>query len=193
MHVYDFVMIAVVLAATAFGAYKGMAWQLASLASLTVSYVAALHASTPLAPYFGREAPWNRFMAMLVTYLVVSAVIWLIYRRVAKAIERIKLVEWDRQVGGLFGALKGVLFCLAITFFAVTLSAEARQKILQTHSGRLAAQIMSGAHGVIPEELHKIFHSYMHQFDGAMPHRTDPTQWEEEPDSDEQPPDLEER
>ena len=39
-----------------------MAWQIASLASLVVSYFAALRFSAQLAPYFGEQAPLNRFV-----------------------------------------------------------------------------------------------------------------------------------
>ena len=36
------------------------------------------------------------------------------------AIDRVKLNEFDRQMGALVGFAKGVLLCIAITFFAVT-------------------------------------------------------------------------
>ena len=53
-----------------FGFWKGMAWQIASLASLVVSYFAALRFSEQLAPMFGDQAPLNRFVAMLAIYIV---------------------------------------------------------------------------------------------------------------------------
>ena len=42
MQTYDLLMLLVLVCATIFGFWKGMAWQLASLASLVVSYIAAL-------------------------------------------------------------------------------------------------------------------------------------------------------
>ncbi len=47
---YDILMIAVLAGATLLRAWKGMAWQLASLASLVLSYFLALRFSTQLAP-----------------------------------------------------------------------------------------------------------------------------------------------
>ena len=76
MSPYDILMIVVLLAATIFGAWKGMAWQLASLASLVLSYFAALKFSPQLAPLISDQAPWNRFVAMLVIYLGTSVAIW---------------------------------------------------------------------------------------------------------------------
>ena len=57
MELYDIFMIVVLVAATVFGAWKGMAWQLASLASMFVSYFAApLRFSEKLATA-GRHVP----------------------------------------------------------------------------------------------------------------------------------------
>ncbi len=48
MQTYDVLMFLVLAAATLFGFWKGMSWQIASLASLVVSYVAALQFSASL-------------------------------------------------------------------------------------------------------------------------------------------------
>ncbi len=119
---YDIAMLAVLGLATLMGAWKGMAWQLASLGSLILSYFLALRFSSQLAPLFGSTAPWNRFVAMLVIYLVTSVIVWLGFRVVARFMDRIKLRDFDHQVGALFGFVKGVLLCLAITFFTLGLS-----------------------------------------------------------------------
>jgi membrane protein required for colicin V production len=165
IHAFDLAMLGVVLAATIWGAWKGMAWQLAAFASIVLSYVVALKASGPMAEHFSAEAPWNRFLAMLVIYLAVSLIVWLLFRAVHGMIERVKLVEFDRQIGALFGALKGVVLCLAITFFTVTLSEDARQLILTTYSGRYAAQIIDWAHPIMPPEIHDVLEPYIHQLD----------------------------
>ncbi len=103
MQTYDLLMIAVLACATLFGFVKGMAWQVAYLASLIVSYIAAVKFSPQLAPTFGDAAPFNRFAAMLAIYIATSFVIWIIFRGVAGAIDRVKLNEFDRQMGALIG------------------------------------------------------------------------------------------
>ncbi len=60
MQIYDFVMIGVLVAALVFGAWKGFAWQVASLASLTLSYFVALRFSADLAPHISDREPLNR-------------------------------------------------------------------------------------------------------------------------------------
>jgi membrane protein required for colicin V production len=73
MQSYDLIMVLVLVAATVFGFWKGMAWQIASLASLVVSYFAALRFSGQLAPMFGDHAPLNRFIAMFAIYIGTSS------------------------------------------------------------------------------------------------------------------------
>ena len=72
MQTYDVLMLLVLVAATFFGFWKGMAWQIASLASLVVSYFVALRFSGQLAPMFGDSEPWNRFVAMLAIYIEIG-------------------------------------------------------------------------------------------------------------------------
>ena len=162
---YDICMLAVLVAATVIGAWKGLAWQVASTASLVLSYLVALRFSESLAPRFGQQAPLNRFIAMFVLYMATSLVIWLVFRIVAGGINRVKLREFDRQMGALFGAAKGVLFCVAITFFAVTLSERGRAAVMHSRSGYMIARLLDRADGVMPRELHDVLDPYLNRLE----------------------------
>lgn len=167
---YDFCMLAVLVLTTIFGAWKGMAWQLASLASVAVSSVVAVRFGDRLLPYFPQQMPWNRFVAMFVLYVATSLAIWLLFRVVAGFLDRVKLREFDRQMGAVFGLVKGVLLCLVITFFAVTLSEPARQAVLKAHSGKYIAKLIQRANPVIPEEVRGVLGKYIEELD----HKLDP-------------------
>ena len=65
-------------------------------------------------------------------------------------IDRVRLREFDRQMGALFGAAKGILLCVAITFFAVTLSAQARSAVLRSRSGHVIALFLDRADAMVP-------------------------------------------
>ena len=163
MQGYDVFMIVVLICAAVFGGWKGMAWQVASMASLVASYFVSLKFSTPIAPLFGDEEPWNRFLAMLVLYMGTSLVIWVAFRFVGGAIDRLKLKEFDRQIGALFGLAKGVLLCVAITLFAVSLlPAAQRDKILTSKSGYYIAILLDRSDAVMPPGIHDIVHPYIH-------------------------------
>lgn len=169
MQAYDFLMIAVLLGATLFGFVKGMAWQVASLGSLVVSYFVALRFSGQLAPVFGDSEPWNRFVAMLVIYVACSFSIWVLFRAVAGAIERVKLREFDRQLGALFGFAKGVLLCAVITFFAVTLlPPEQKQSVVASRSGRYIGILLDKTRAAVPPEYSETVKPYLDKFEQRL-------------------------
>lgn len=165
---YDFVMLVILLGATLFGAAKGMAWQVASLASMLLSGTMALRFYDQAAPYFGSARPWNQFAAMLALYIGTSMGIWLVFRIVAGMIDRVRLKEFDRQVGAVFGALKGVVLCVIITFFAVTLSTSSRDTVLRSRSGVYIAQIIDRAQQVLPEDVHDMIGPYLDRLDREL-------------------------
>lgn len=165
---YDLVMLAVLAMATLFGLWKGMAWQVASLASLVVSFVVAARMSGQVAPMISAQEPWNRFIAMLLLYLATSAAIWLAFRVVARIIDQIRLKDFDRQVGALFGLAKGALLCLVITFFAVTLSEPLRQNVLNTYSGRTIAKVIKQTSPIMPPEVRNVLGAYIDQLDRRL-------------------------
>jgi len=171
MQIYDIIMIAVVASAIVFGAWKGLAWQLASLAALVASYFVALRFSGVLAPYLTEQEPLNRFLAMLLIYAACSMAIWLLFRLVSGFIDRLKLKEFDRQMGALVGMAKGGLLCIAITLFAVSLTEDPyRQSILTSRSGHYIGYAIDRAHLVMPAEIHDVLHPYLHELDGQLEH-----------------------
>lgn len=165
MQLYDILMLSVLAVTTIYGFWRGMAWQIASLASLVASYFVSLHFSPQFAPFFGRQAPLNRFAAMLAIYLGTSLAIWVVFRVVRQFIDRVRLTEFDRQAGALFGAAKGILVCLAVTFFALSLSATARESIMNSRSGYYIARLLDQAEVVMPPELHQVLNPYLRRFD----------------------------
>lgn len=174
MQPYDLAMAAVLAAAAAYGAWKGMAWQIASLSSLLASYFVSLRFSVELAPYFGQRAPLNRFLAMLAIYLATSLAIWLAFRLVSQAISRVQLKDFDRQIGALFGVAKGVLLCVAITFFAVSLSEPARAMVLKSRSGYYIAVLIDRADPIMPKEIHDVLAPYLRQLEERLDPRSLP-------------------
>lgn len=165
---YDFVMLAVLVVTMLFGIWKGMAWQLAALASVILSALVAVSFSASLAPLFGDNEPWNRFLAMLVLYVATAFVIWLLFRLVAGILDRLKLKEFDRQLGAIFGLAKGILYCVIITFFAVTLSESSRQRVLESRSGGLIAQGIRRANPILPDDVRQWLGKYIDELEEKL-------------------------
>jgi len=168
MQIYDVIMLVVLTGAALFGAWKGMAWQLAALASVVLSAAVAIQSSPGLAPYCPGQEPWNRFLAMLLLYVLTAAAIWILFRLISGLIDRIQLKEFDRQLGALFGLAKGILYCLIITFFAVTLSENCRRLVLQSHSGKFIAQAIRQANPFLPEDVRGWLGKYIDELDEQL-------------------------
>lgn len=163
---YDLVMAGILVVATLFGAFKGFAWQVASLTSLILSYVAAYKFRDVVTPLVSASPPWNTFTAMLAIYSTSSLVVWVGFRVVADLIDKMKLKHFDRQMGALLGLGKGVLFCTVVTFFAVTLLGESlRRDIVHSKSGHYIAQLLHDSDAIMPEEIKTVLEPYLDNFD----------------------------
>ncbi len=182
MEIYDIVMLVVLVGAALFGAIKGFAWQLASIASISVSYFVAYRFREPFSQSIQAEPPWNRFLAMLILYIGTALIVWVLFRMVRGTIDRMRLKEFDRQIGFLFGLAKGGLYCILITMFAVTLMGDRiRTKIVQSRSGRYIAQVLDRSQAVIPAEIHDVVQPYLNRFDERFNESQDGGLWNSMP------------
>ncbi len=162
MQGYDLIMLIVLAATTIFGAIKGFAWQLASLASIVASYFVAYLFRNDVAKMINAQPPWNLFLAMLLLYFGSSLIIWMLFRLVSTSIDKVKLKDFDRQLGAGFGLLKGVALCLLITMFAMTLlGAAQQQRIANSRSGLYISRILANAGGILPAEIKQIVGPYI--------------------------------
>jgi membrane protein required for colicin V production len=169
MEAYDMIMLLVLAIATLFGAWKGLAWQVASLSSIFASYFIAYQFRGQVAQMINADPPWNMFLAMLILYLGSSLVIWVAFRFVSDFIERVKLKEFDRHAGAALGFCRGVLWCIIITLFAVTLLGDSRkQEIIHSRSGYYIAVLLDKSHAIMPEEVHEVVGPYIHSLDERL-------------------------
>ncbi|NND96272.1 MAG: CvpA family protein [Pirellulaceae bacterium] len=176
MEIYDIIMLVIIVGAAFYGAIKGFAWQLASIASILVSYIVAFRFREPFSQAIQAEPPWNRFLAMLILFIGTSLVIWVAFRMISRSIDRMKLREFDRQVGFLFGGVKGFLYCTLITLFAVTLMGDTvRSRIVASKSGHFIAEVLDRSDSVIPEEIHVVIRPYLDRFDERFVESQDST------------------
>ncbi len=169
MQTYDMLIVLVLVAATLFGFWKGMAWQVASLASLVVSAFVARRYADQLAPHISDHAPWNYAVAMLAIYVATSFVIWTLFRLVSGMIDRVKLDGFDHQMGALIGFAKGVLLSIIITFFAVTiLPQNQKDMIIASRTGEYIVRLLDKTHTVVPPEIHDVIHPYVEKIEQRL-------------------------
>lgn len=171
METYDFIMLGVLVGSILFGIWKGLAWQLASISALVVSYFVAYQFRTPVSNFISAEPPWNRVAAMAIVYLVCSLVIWIAFGFIRRFIDRVKLKDFDRHAGALLGAVTGVILCTIITLFAVTLLDDDKKHLVCcSQSGYYIAKGIDRVYPAMPPEAHDILGPYLERLDNELEH-----------------------
>jgi membrane protein required for colicin V production len=157
---YDGVMLAIVVFAVIHGAVKGMAWQLAPIASLVLGYLFAMPLSAATAPWFG-QPPLNRVFSLIVMYMLVSLGVYLVARSLRESIEKAKLAEFDRHLGALLGGVKGVLFTTVLTVGLLSVSPTAAGFIIHSESHTIASRIIDVVCPLLPQDVHRVIDPYL--------------------------------
>lgn len=160
LSLYDGIMLAIVFFCVIHGAIKGMAWQLAPIASLVLGYLFGVPLSSATAPWFGNP-PLNRVFALITMYMLVSLGVYLIARSLRESIERTKLVEFDRHLGALLGGIKGVLFTTVLTVALVAVSPSAASLVVHSESKTIAENIISYVGPLLPKDVHDVIDPYL--------------------------------
>jgi membrane protein required for colicin V production len=153
---FDLLIVGILIYAVWKGASKGVVWQLAAIAALVLCFAFAESLSLHLAPMINVKPPLNRWIAMLAIYIGFSFISFTLARSLKTAIDSLKFNEFDRHLGAVLGLLKGVVFCLFLTFFLITISETARAVVLKSHSGYAAAMLLNEMAPVMPGELHEL-------------------------------------
>jgi uncharacterized membrane protein required for colicin V production len=162
---YDLLTLGILMYAMFRGAMKGIVWQLATIAALLMCFFFSGSLSHVIAPFIRVEEPLNKWIAMLVLYLGFSFVCFGFARVMHDAIENMRIEALDRHLGALLGLVKGAMFSLFLTFFLVTLSHSARESIINSESGYVAAIAIDRLDPVIPGDLHALLEPYLRRMD----------------------------
>ena len=150
--IYDAVMAGVVVAGMIWGAWRGVTWQLASIASLVLGYMIAHPVSAQLAPHFPGDPVIARSLAMLATYAAVSGGVFLVAWGIRATLRAMKFEAFDRHLGMLLGGMEGALLGVVATFFVVSLSPTMREPIFASPSGQIVGNVMNALGPVLPAE-----------------------------------------
>ncbi len=165
---YDLLIACILIYATLRGAQKGITWQLAVIGSVLMCFAFAGSLSQKMAPFFTVEPPLNKWLAMLVLYVIFSIISFAIARQLKSLIEKMKFNELDSHLGAVLGLAKGGLVAFVLTFFAITLTQnfpQLRDEVFYSYTGHYAAVVADRLHTVLPDELYGIVHPHLHQLD----------------------------
>lgn len=171
MGLYDIVMLLVFGGSILFGYWKGLTWQIASLAAIIISYIVAANFNSQISGLIRVDEPWNKIGAMLVLFLGTSLVIWTIYAYLNKSIQKNELKGFDRQAGAVLGALKGGLLCMVITMFSVSILGESIHNSIDNSTlGRYVEKGIWQVSNFVPAELAKFVDPHIASYKEASGH-----------------------
>ena len=172
MQGYDILMLGVMAIAVIRGYSKGLAWQISSIASIVLSYFVAYRFKDRLAPHLEMADPWRGLVAMMILFVGTSLVIWFIFHNIRGAIEKAKLKDFDKQLGAIFGGIKGAAWCTAITVVALTfLQPGMSQQIVGSKSGGYIARIIASSKRLIPQEVQQVVQPYIQRAEEQLQER----------------------
>ncbi|MDR1959342.1 MAG: CvpA family protein [Planctomycetaceae bacterium] len=153
---YDFIILALLGWFTLRGVLRGMTSQIASLVSLAVTWWASVKFCPVIAPAIKTEAPWNKIVAILIIFVAVYLGVKFLHRILDGIIAKIRMRNFDRLLGGLFGLMKGIFLGMVLTFFAVTLSTTTCEKVLQSKSGVYLSLLLEKTASMLPADVNEL-------------------------------------
>jgi uncharacterized membrane protein required for colicin V production len=106
---------------------------------------------------------------MLLLYLATSFAIWIGFGFVRRYIEKMALKDFDRHAGAILGAISGVMLCITVTLFSVTLlQDDQRQYVTRSKSGLHITRWINEYENMFPPAVHQVLAPYIQRLNQEM-------------------------
>lgn len=152
----DWAFAAVALISVAVGAWRGIVFELLSLAGWVVAYFSAAWAAPWLAPYLPIGMPGsalNQSAALLAGFVVIIIAWGLMARVVRWLIAMSPLTVPDRVLGAIFGAVRALLVLLLVSTVVELTPAARAPEWRASHAAMGARVVIQGLKPVLPPEV----------------------------------------
>lgn len=156
MATLDWVFAAILMLSLAVGAWRGLVFEVLSLAGWVVAFVLAQWWAPAVADWLpmGQWSPALRyaagFVVVLVGALFAAALLAMLAR---KLIEAAGLRPVDRILGAAFGLLRGFVIVLAVTVVAQMTPLKDTAWWNESAGAQAAAQVLKGLKPILPERF----------------------------------------
>ena len=148
--IVDLVVLAVLLYCAVKGASRGLLSQLAWVVALLLCFKFSGTLAPAIEPMIGVDPPLKQWIAMLAVYVGLCGVSFFAAGMLSSWMQKAKIIDFDKHLGGVLGLVKGVVICMTAMFFAITMSEPMRQIVSKTYSGYAAAVILHNSQFLIP-------------------------------------------
>jgi len=148
--IVDLVALAILLYCAVKGASRGLLSQLSWVIALLLCFKFSGTLAPAIEPLISVAPPLKQWLAMLAVYVGLCGVSFVVAGMLSSWIAKAKIIDFDKHLGGILGFVKGVVICMTIMFFAITMSPQMRNVVSQTYSGYAAAIILHNSRHLIP-------------------------------------------
>ena len=148
--IVDLVALAILLYCAVKGASRGLLSQLSWVIALLLCFKFSGTLAPRIEPMIGVAPPLKQWLAMLAVYVGLCGVSFVVAGMLSSWMAKAKIIDFDKHLGGILGFVKGVIICMTIMFFAITMSVPMRNTVSQTYSGYAAAIILHNSRHLIP-------------------------------------------
>lgn len=149
--VFDVFVILFLLYCLFMGGKRGIFLQITSIIALLAGWYVSSRYSFNFKSYFPLGDTLSGKAASVFTFFIVMIGVSILGRVLSGMLIGGILKEVNRQLGALFGLIKGFIICLVITYFAVTISSATKKIVTGSQSGRMMVQILYEAQKIIPD------------------------------------------
>ncbi|MEO6976361.1 MAG: CvpA family protein [Gallionella sp.] len=119
MNGLDFVVLGILLLSMLLGLWRGLLYEILSLLGWPIAIILSKLSAASVAPLIPIAQEEMRVTAAYVLVFVAALIVWgIVSRLIAKLLKAIGSDWADRAMGGLFGAIRGVLVVLALVWLA---------------------------------------------------------------------------
>ncbi len=156
MAALDWIILAVLLLSLALGAWRGLVYEVLSLAGWVAAFVVAQWLAPRAAAWLpmGQASEMLRYAAgfalvFIATVFAAGLLSWL----VKKVVEAVGLRPVDRILGAMFGLLRGLVIILAATVLALMTPLQDTEAWKQSAGAATAASSLRHLKPILPERF----------------------------------------
>jgi len=156
MAALDWIFVVVLAASLLIGAWRGLVFELISLAGWVVAFVAAQWFAADVGawlPMGEADAAWRHVAGFACVFVAAMFACGLLAWLAKKLIEAVGLRPADRALGALFGLLRGALLLLALALVALWTPVHKEPWWTQSASGPLLQALLADLRPALPQEL----------------------------------------
>lgn len=156
MAALDWVFLTVLVASLLIGAWRGLVFELLSLAGWVLAFFAAQWFAADmgaLLPMGQADAAWRHVAGFAVVFVGAVFACGLLAWGLKKLIEAVGLRPADRALGALFGVLRGLVLLLAVVLVAGWTPMQEAAWWKESQAAPILHAALKGLRPALPEEL----------------------------------------